>query len=755
VTIEPVSSMPPGPPGDGPEPGAGAGTLPLRLPWPRRMFGLLRGLAQLAVRYVRDQDPRTLVAVVPFVLVALVLYTRHPATNYIFDEQEALLANPYVNGRLGLGYWDAIYRDFWGLPPEGSIGSYRPIPNLLWRAVWSLHAHLPPSLEHLPKHPFFHHLLNVGLHALNGALLASFAFATSRRRGLAWFAGLAFVTAAVLTEAVSGIVGLADVLGGLGTLLALHALRLPAWGMPAGVFAAVLLGLFSKESALVCVPLVPAAAMVTAPLLHGTRPARVARAGLAFVAAVAAFVLYVELRKGWFPSPLPEALRTELPEGASRGARLFREFLVWFHQAPLPKDPLNNPLVDADTPHRIAAAMRVYVRGLGQVLFPLWLSGDYSYPQEPIPETLRGWETLAGGALMVSPPLVALGLWLRGLVLERRARRALGLDPEAVLAPARRGSREAAVVLLVAGLVGIVVELEHIHAESDAGGVRTWPWCAALVVLGLGLVVEGGPRRPATFDRRSEAPWHAVVASLVALGLVWVVVSYFPHSNIPVALPTVRAERFWYFPVVGTSLVLGALAAALLEVAPGRARRLPLSLTAATIGAFFGFQAARAYLHAMDYRDDVSFWFATKKVVTRSAKAHLNYSVMVGARGDLETRLAESHVARELAPKWPMAHIYTGDTLCRLGRAEEAWPHYAQGFELGPNDKSLISLALQCMYDKKILLLHEEELRAIAAKPTGNTWIAYLVTDTLANHEKNKGVDPQYRPRGYNEGAKE
>jgi len=217
----------------------------------------------------------------------------------------------------------------------------------------------------------------------------------------------------------------------------------------------------------------------------------------------------------------------------------------------------------------------------------------------------------------------------------------------------------------------------------------------------------------------------------------------------------VRAERFWYFPVVGTSLVLGALAAALLEVAPGRARRLPLSLTAATIGAFFGFQAARAYLHAMDYRDDVSFWFATKKVVTRSAKAHLNYSVMVGARGDLETRLAESHVARELAPKWPMAHIYTGDTLCRLGRAEEAWPHYAQGFELGPNDKSLISLALQCMYDKKILLLHEEELRAIAAKPTGNTWIAYLVTDTLANHEKNKGVDPQYRPRGYNEGAKE
>jgi hypothetical protein len=465
VTTEPESHAPPGPPGDGVEPRAVEASLPLERPWLLRAVDLLRRLARAAVSHVRDQDPRTLVALVPFALVALVLYTRHPATNYIFDEQEALLANPYVNGRLGLGYWDVIYRDFWGLPPEGSIGSYRPLPNLLWRALWSLHALLPTSLEHLPKHPFFHHLFNVGLHALNGALLASFAFAVSRRRDLAWFAGLAFVTAAVLTEAVTGIVGLADVLGGLGTLLALHALRLPAWGMPAGVFVAVLLGLFSKESALVCVPLVPAAAMVTAPLLHGERPVRLARALLAFVAAVAAFVLYVELRKSWFPSPLPEALRTDLPEGASRAARLYREFLVWFHQAPLPKDPLNNPLVDADTPHRIAGALRVYARGLGQVLFPLWLSGDYSFPQEPIPDSLYGWETVLGGALMVAPPLVALAVWMRGLVLERRTRRALGLAPDALVAPARRGLREAAVVSLVAGLVGIVVELEHIHAE--------------------------------------------------------------------------------------------------------------------------------------------------------------------------------------------------------------------------------------------------------------------------------------------------
>ena len=46
------------------------------------------------------------------------------------------------------------------------------------------------------------------------------------------------------------------------------------------------------------------------------------------------------------------------------------EFLRWFQQPRLPHDRINNPLVDADFPHRVAGALRVYFRGLTQVLFP-------------------------------------------------------------------------------------------------------------------------------------------------------------------------------------------------------------------------------------------------------------------------------------------------------------------------------------------------------------------------------------------------
>ncbi|AKT37928.1 tetratricopeptide repeat protein [Chondromyces crocatus] len=724
----------------------------------------------LAVRgYFLDLDPSFLAALAPLALLAILLFTRAPDTNYIFDEQEALLANPYVNATGDLRYVDAIRRDFWGLPPDRTVGSYRPLPNFVWRAMWSL-----------SKSPFLHHFYNVLLHAVNGALLTCVAFQWTRRRGLAYLAGALFVSCAVLTEAVSGIVGIADVLGGLGALLALLALALPGWAMPFGVFLAVLFGLFSKESALVCVPLIPLAALATAPLTHPTRPARWVRAGLSFLGAGAAFVLYVELRRRWFPSLTPSELSEALPEGASLAQRAMRATLLWFHQAPLPKDPLNNPLAATDTAHRIAGALRVYWRGFVQVLFPHALSGDYSFPQEPAPDRLVFPGSVAGGLLAVLPPVAALVLWIRAMLRERAARKAVieGLPAGAEVPVEGWGKWRLVRVTAGVTLVMIAVALgaiEAVLARSSGKGlfpslplVLRWLPFVAPLSLGVGLLVESTARRPSPDQGGVPRPLGYAGAATVAVGLVWIVVSFFPHSNIPVVLPTVRAERFWYFPVIGTSLVLAVLWSWFDQAVAGPFARgagwpgwpfAPLSLrrgwvVPGLLALFLGLQCVQAYRHAMDYRSDLAFWDATRKAVPNSAKAHLNYSVMKGARSDLPARLESSKKALELAPKWPMAHVYTGDTLCRMGKAEEAWPYYKEGFELGPNEVNLIALALQCLHDQKQLAAHEEELREMAEKFPG-TWIAYLGPDTLEGAEKNNGVDPKYRPRGYNEGPKE
>jgi tetratricopeptide (TPR) repeat protein len=611
--------------------------------------------------YFLDQDPTFWIAVTPALVVAAVLFVRSPFSNYIFDEQEALLANPYVNGH-ELRFIDAFKRDFWGLPPERSIGSYRPIPNLIWRGLWRL-----------SELPWLHHWANVVIHALNASLLAGFVLSVTQRRALSWLAGACFLTAAVLTEAITGVVGIADVLGGLGVLLALRALSLPLWAMPFCVFAGTAFGLFSKESVIIAVPLLAWAALVTAPSFHPTRPLRVPRAALALLATIAALVVYTYLRRRWFPVAMPEEFKAPLPETEPFVKRALHEFLRWFQQPRLPQDPINNPLAGADFPHRVAGALRVYFRGLFQVAFPWTLSGDYSFAQEPVPQKLIFPESVLGAFALVLAPLGAIAAWIRALLVERRERR----------------------------------------AQAPSGSALYMP-------------------------------------ILLALGLLWVPLSYFPHSNIPVLLPTVRAERFWYLPAIGTALLIGlALSELYARLRSPAGARVAIAL----IAGFLGFQALRARMHALDYIDDLTFWNATRHAVPNSAKAHLNYSVMVGARGRLDERLAASKKALDIAPSWPMAHVYYGDTLCRLHRADEAWPHYARGFELAPNDSNLIALGLQCLWDEKGVEKRGDALVALGDKHPGS-WLAYLARDIVYNGEQHGGVEKKYRPRSYNEGPK-
>ena len=618
------------------------------------------------------------VAVVPLCFLSMLLFTRHPMkTNFIFDEQEALLANPYVRSvaepNLHMGWLDAFRRDFWGLPADRSIGSYRPIPDLVWRGLWAIGARA--------QTPFLHHWVNVLMHGVNGALVALIVQRLTRDRLASWLAGTLFVACAVLTEAVSGVVGIADVLGGTGALLALMALALSSeWMMPA-LFLATLFGLFSKESALCIVPLVPFAAFATAPLVHPSKPRRLSRAAMAALATGAAFVLYVELRRHLFPAPVAHEFSDEVIATKHGVAKVYAQILHWYAQPALPRDPLNNPLVDAPVPLRIAGALRVYARGLGQVLLPLRLSGDYSAPQEPIPASVVFPESVLGGLAFVGP--IAVAAWLVA---------------------------------------------------------ASWPRADQIP--------------PSTL--KSGAPAPLDLKPVIAVALVWIVVSYFPVSNIPITLPTVRAERFWYFPAIGTSVLLALALAKALEWPKSVGRPDLAASPWILFGAFMICQAVAARRHANDYTDDLVFWDATRHAVPRSAKAHLNYSVMQGARGNLEARLEANRTALDLAPRWPMANVYLADTLCRLHRPAEAWPHYARGFELAPNEVALIALGVQCLWDEHALddeSPTRDDLEALGQKHPGS-WLDFIARDTLSNGEEHGGVDPKYRPRGYNEGPK-
>ena len=643
--------------------------------WPRRLRRAAARVRQHSLSGIRERPLTFTTLLLPLLLLSVVTFTRSGYTNYIFDEQEALLANPYVNGGK-LRFWQVFERDFWGLPPERTIGSYRPLPNIVWRVAFAI-----------KQHPWLPHWINVIIHAVNGALLALLAFRWSASRRAAWLTGVAFVLAAVLTEAVCGVVGLADVMAGTFTLLGLHALSVNLVLLTPLTALWLFLGLLAKESAIVTVPLLAWAALVLSPLVHPTLARRHLRTLLVALGALLGLVGYTYFRRHFFPVSLPEPYQAPLPASEPLPARLLHEFLRWFQQPRLPADPINNPLAEATMPQRLAGALRVYFRGLVQVVFPWQLSGDYSFPQEPIPTRLWTLESVLGGILMIAPPLLGGVAWLRGVWLEYRRR----------------------------------FSLKYYSGEARRWGASSW------------------------LDARVRS------YALIAFASVWVPLSYFPHSNIPLILPTVRAERFWYLPALGTALLLGWAFDRLLKAR--RVARFGRGMVA-FVAVFFAYQAVRARAHAFDYTNDLQFWRATVKAVPSSAKAHLNYGVMLGARGDLEGRLLENGIALELAPKWPMANVYYGDTLCRMHRVDEAMPYYLEGFELGPNQQALVALALQCIWDEKAFERHQQALRDVADRHPGS-WVAYLVNDTVRNGEKHGGVEPKYRPRGYDGGPRQ
>src|SRR6185436_2636905 len=104
--------------------------------------------------------------------------------------------------------------------------------------------------------------------------------------------------------------------------------------------------------------------------------------------------------------------------------------------------------------------------GLTQIVFPKTLSGDYSFPQEPIPDRTVFPESVLGAAMMGVPLLGALVLWILAMVRERRARARASLilqrpmDEEgmaALAAPPPLGTFTPALRPIGAGLLGLAV----------------------------------------------------------------------------------------------------------------------------------------------------------------------------------------------------------------------------------------------------------------------------------------------------------
>lgn len=302
--------------------------------------------------------------------LAMATHATAVPNGFVFDDVSAVVSNPVVTGEAP---WSAAFMtDFWGRAAEqpGRVGTWRPLPVLLSRLLFSAGRGAAWPL----------HLLGVLLHGAAAVALALAGWRHTRRWRLGVVSATLFATFAVNSEAVASIVGSADLLATGLVLAAWALLGAPDATPPVGRLAVaglLMLGAgLSKESALAAPVL-----LVAIDGLAGSNARRLLLVGLALGAGACCAVALRLLSFGGFALVTVTAI--------------------------------DNPLVGEALLTRVLTAFALFGRAAGLVVAPLDLSPDYSFDAISPAQSLFDADVLLGVALLTALVSLAVALGRR------------------------------------------------------------------------------------------------------------------------------------------------------------------------------------------------------------------------------------------------------------------------------------------------------------------------------------------------------
>ncbi len=330
----------------------------------------------------------------PIFLVAaltLLAYANSFQGELVFDSRLIVLEDPRLSAVTRENLRLILTKEYWW--PRVGQALYRPVTTLSYlinRAVTG-------------TSPIGFHLVNFTLHLGNIILVYALMRRLTGATGLAWLGAAFFAVHPVNTEAVTNIVGRAELLAALGVLGALwvYARTPPAdWTRLAGLLALAMLGLFSKENAVV----LPAVLLFYDALYRWRR-----EAGWRANAQAS-------LRAGWWAVLPPLALWWAVRQ--------------WLFTAspPLLFTVADNALVGGDFWTARLTALKILGRYLWLMVWPQTLTADYSYNQIPLATTSRDPQVILAASIVAGlvtlairsrrrQPLLSLGIGLFFLAL--------------------------------------------------------------------------------------------------------------------------------------------------------------------------------------------------------------------------------------------------------------------------------------------------------------------------------------------------
>ncbi|MHB1046071.1 MAG: tetratricopeptide repeat protein [Thermoanaerobaculia bacterium] len=349
----------------------------------------MRSLATPLDRAAGERARLGAAAAAALVLLAVVPFLNGLTAGFTFDDGAIVRDNPRLAGPERVG---EIFTTHYFGGPLATAKNYRPVVLMTYAVQrWTT-----------GTDPFPFHLVNVLLHAATTLFFAAWLLALGMPRAPSLAAAALFAVVPIHVEAVTGIVGRAELLVALlvflSALLFLRATEGPRLRIAAYAVAVVafLLALFTKEHAVVLPGVVVLGELLRLgadePLIPRLRRKALAAAGL-----LAPLAVFVAFRAFFVGSGL-----------VAKGSAFFE---------------LDNPLVTLGAPLRAANGLWLLLRYAGKTLVPLGLSADHSAHALPLASSLSepmaiagllGVAALSGLALLSVRrlPLVALGLGL-------------------------------------------------------------------------------------------------------------------------------------------------------------------------------------------------------------------------------------------------------------------------------------------------------------------------------------------------------
>ncbi|MFC1631248.1 tetratricopeptide repeat protein [Candidatus Omnitrophota bacterium] len=159
---------------------------------------------------------------------------------------------------------------------------------------------------------------------------------------------------------------------------------------------------------------------------------------------------------------------------------------------------------------------------------------------------------------------------------------------------------------------------------------------------------------------------------LVCFGLLWILISLGPFSNIIYLSSRPIAEQRLYIPSLGFCLLL-ALALKRLSNA---------KLTAIITLCLLSFYSTTTIIRNRDWRDSVTFWTKTAEASSQSARAHNNLGKALSTSGQPQQAIREYRQAIAIEPNNAKAHNNLAVALDGLKRREEALALYQKATTL-------------------------------------------------------------------------